>query len=91
MLCFERIDALSCARQVNLLDIFAPSLFHVTNTQAVTLNTNTPTQEPFEDPLGLGFQTTVSLHPLETKTFIVSVAPGPAPQRVRPVLFHQRQ
>ena len=66
---------LSQAVTVDLVGLLNPALLTVTNVQAMTLNANAEVKAPSHlvDPVR-GFQTSVTLQPLETKTFVVTVA-----------------
>lgn len=69
-----RATVLTC-EQVDLVDLVNPALLRVTDTQPLTLNANKAVALDirFVDPK-LGFQTSVLLNPLETKTFMLTVA-----------------
>ena len=60
-----------------MLTLLNPSLVAVTNVQAVTLNANVEVKARAADvDPAAGFQTSSTLGPLETKTFLLTVAAG---------------
>ena len=66
----------SCDRsQVDLVNLVNPALLRVTDTQPLTLNANKAlAPDARHVDARLGFQTAVTLNPLETKTFMLTVA-----------------